>query len=211
MASTPCSNPWNGRANKDFDANTQGQRTFRVNLPSCYMAKDVLEAVSKSLGHEQIDTMAKQSQQGYWMIITKTIQDANTLLDLEDLCKAEGEGYRLLPRVKKATLLTIPFADPEVRNADLMNYFRMYGNVQKVIHQYHRDAKISNVKTGRQLVFIELYPGCGVLPFCVVKGQKMTVSYRKRQALCHHCNMERHTKAYCPVARYKHSVGSPHL
>ena len=61
-------------------------------LELTYMAKDVLEAVSKSLGHEQIDTVAKQSQQGYWMIITKTIQDANTLLDLEDLYKAKGEG-----------------------------------------------------------------------------------------------------------------------
>ena len=85
MVSAPQSNRWNGRANDEFDTNTQEQRTFRVNLPMCYMAKDVLEAVSKSLGHEQIDTVAKQSQQGYWMIITKSVQDANTLLDLEDL------------------------------------------------------------------------------------------------------------------------------
>ena len=211
MANTPRSNPWNGRANEEFDTNTQKQRTFRVNLPTCYMAKDVLEAVSKNLGHEQIDTVAKPSQQGYWMIITKSIQDANTLLDLEDLYMAEGEGYRLIPRVKRATLLTIPYADLEIRNSDLMKYFRMYGDVKKVRYEYHRDAKFSNVKTGRRLVFIELFPGCGAPPFCVVKGQKMTVSYRGRRALCHHCNVEGHSKANCPVAKFKtcYNCGSP--
>ena len=50
---------------------------------------------------------------------------------------AEGESYRLIPRVKRATLLTLLFVDPEIRNADIMNYFRMYGDVKKVVYEYH--------------------------------------------------------------------------
>ena len=109
---------------------------------------------------------------------------------------AEGKGYRLIPRVKRATLLTIPFADPEIKNSDLMNYFQMYGDVKKVTYEYHRDAKFSNVtyeyhrdakfsnvKTGRRLVFIELFLGCGAPLFYVVKGQKMTKLQRQKSVV----------------------------
>ena len=71
---------WNGNAAEDLQARTQKERTFKVNLPTCYTAKDVLMAVSRSLGHVQIDTVAKQSNQGFWSIITKTTENANTLI-----------------------------------------------------------------------------------------------------------------------------------
>ena len=109
---------WNGNAAEDIQARTQKERTFQVNLPTCYTAKDVLEAVSKSLGHVEIDTVARQSNQGYWSIITKTTEDANTLIQLEELYMEEGEGYRLVPRVKRAVLLTLPFVDPEIKTVN---------------------------------------------------------------------------------------------
>ena len=55
----------NGNAAEDIQARTQKKRTFKVNLPTCYMAKGILEALSKSLGHMEIETVAKQSRQGY--------------------------------------------------------------------------------------------------------------------------------------------------
>ena len=202
---------WNGNAAEDIQAKTQKERTFQVNLPTCYTAKDVLEAVSKSLGHVEIDTVARQSNQGYWSIITKTTEDANTLIQLEDLYMAEGEGYKLVPRVKRAVLLTLPFVDPEIKNSELGNYFRMYGNVTKVVHEYYKEAKFTQVKTGRRFVFIELFEGCHPPPFCIVRGQKISVSYRGRRSLCYHCNVEGHTKMHCPVARFKtcYNCGSP--
>ena len=48
----------------------------------------------------------------------------------------DDEGYRLVPRVKLAVLLTLPFVDPEIKNSELANYFRTYGNVTKVVHEY---------------------------------------------------------------------------
>ena len=92
---------------------------FQVNLPTCFTAKDILDAVSKNLGHSDIDTVAKQSFQGYWTIITKTTHDAKVLLDLEELHMLDNEAYRLILSVKRATLLTLPFVDSEIRNSEI--------------------------------------------------------------------------------------------
>ena len=78
-------NPWNGNSAEDLNLKTRKKRTFQVNLPMCFTAKDVIAAVSRNLGHCNIDTVGKQSQQGYWTIITKTLEDAKILLDLEEL------------------------------------------------------------------------------------------------------------------------------
>ena len=204
-------NPWSGNSAEEINMKTQKERTFSVNLPSCYTAKDVLKAVQKNVGNAEIDTVAKQSFQGYWTIITKTTQGAKILLDLEDLYMAEDEGYRLIPRIKSATLLTLPFVDPEIRNSEICDYFKMYGTVKNVAYEHYRDPEFGNVKTGRRLVFIDLYEGHGVPPFCIVRGQKISVSYRGRRPICFHCNVEGHTKAKCPIAKFKtcYNCGSP--
>ena len=72
-----------------------------MNLPTCFTAKDVIAAASRNLGHCNIDTVGKQSQQGHWTIITKTLEDAKLLLDLEELYMSDDEAYRLTPRVKR--------------------------------------------------------------------------------------------------------------
>ena len=129
-------NKWNGKASEDIQARTQKERTFKVNLPTCYMAKGVLETVGKSLGYVEIDTVAKQSTQGYWSIITKTTEDANTLIQLEDLYMQDDEGCHLVPKVKLAVLLTLPFVHPEIKNSELANYFRMYRNMNTTKKQH---------------------------------------------------------------------------
>ena len=106
----------------------------------------------------------------------------------------DDEGYRLVPRVKLAVLLTLPFVDPKIKNSELANYFRMYGNVTKVVHEYYKEANFKQVKIGRRLVFIELFEGSHPPPFCIVRGQKISVSYRGQHSLCYHCNVEGHTK-----------------
>ena len=204
-------NPWNGHSAEDLNLKTQKERTFQVNLPTCFTAKDVIAAVTRNLGHGNIDTVGKQSQQGYWTIITKTVEDAKILLDLEELYMSDEEAYRLTPRIKRATLLTLPFVDPEIKNSEIRDYFKMYGDVKTVAYEYYREAKIATVKTGRRLVFIDFYEGCGAPPFCIVRGQKISVSHRGRRHICYHCNVEGHTKAHCPIKRFKtcYNCGSP--
>ena len=86
-----------------------------------------------------------------------------------------------------------------------------YGTVKNVAYEYYRDPEFGNVKTGRRLVFIDLYEGHGVPPFCIVRGQKISVSFRGRRPICFHCNVEGHTKAKCPIAKFKtcYNCGSP--
>ena len=209
--STSKGNPWNGNSAEDFNMKTQKERTFRVNLPTCFTAKDVIAAVSRNLGHGNIDTVGKQSQQGYWTIITKTTEDAKILLDLEELYMSDDEAYCLTLRLKRAALLTLPFVDPEIRNSEIRDYFKMYGDVKTVAYEYYREAQIATVKTGRRLVFIDFYEGCGAPPFCIVRGQKISVSYRGHRHICYHCNVEGHTKAHCPIKWFKtcYNCGSP--
>ena len=87
----------------------------------------------------------------------------------------------------------------------------MYGTVKNVAYEYYRDPEFGNVKTGRRLVFIDLYEGHGVPPFCIVRGQKISVSYRGCRPICFHCNVEGHMKAKCPIAKFKtcYNCGSP--
>ena len=191
-------NPWNGNSAEDLNLKTQKERTFQVNLPTCFTAKDVIAAVSRDQGHCNIDTVGKQDQQGFWTIITKTLEDAKILLDLEELYISDDEAYRLTPRVKRAALLTLPFVDPEIRNYEIREYFKMYGEVKNVAYEYYRDAQFANVKTGRRLVFIDFYEGCGAPPFCIVRGQKISVSCPGRRPIYYHYNVEGHTKAELP-------------
>ena len=87
----------------------------------------------------------------------------------------------------------------------------MYGTVKNVAYEYYRDPEFGNVKTGRRLVFIDLYEGHGVPPFCIVRGQKISVSYWGHRPICFHCNVEGHMKVKCPIAKFKtcYNCGSP--
>ena len=117
------------------------------------------------------------------------------------------EAYRLIPRIKRLTLLTLPFVDPDIWNSEIRDYFRMYGTVQKVACKYYRDLNFANIKTGRRLVFIDLYKRTWCTPsFCIVRGQKISV-----RPICFHCSVEGHMKAKCPIAKYKTccNFGSP--
>ena len=196
-------NKWNENATEDIQARTQNDRTFKVNLPTCYMAKGVLEVVSKSLGHVEIDTVAKQSTQGYWSIITKTTEDANTLIQLEDLYMQDDEGYRLVPRVKLAVLLSYHLSIQRSRTVNLRIISECMGKSLKLYMNTTKKRSLNKSRQGRRPVFIELFEGNHPPPFCIVRGQKISVSYRGRHLLCCHHNVEEHTKMHCPVARFR--------
>ena len=67
------------------------------------------------------------------------------------------------------------------------------------------------MKTGRQLVFRDFYEECGAPPLCIIRGQKISVRYRGYRPICYHCNVEGHTKANCPIKKFKtcYNCGSP--
>ena len=59
------------------------------------------------------------------------------------------------------------------------------------------------MKTGHRLVFLCLADRSSPPPYYIIKNQKMIVSYRGKSKICFHCNVEGHSRAQCPIQRYK--------
>ena len=125
---------------------------------------------------------------GKWLVITKTREDATKLIQQEHImCK--GNKYVLTPKVKRATLLTLPYIDPDITNKEIKGYFSLYGNLRGVAYEYYKEVGCEHIRTGRRLVFIELQEGFRPPPYCIIKGRKFLVCYENRQQVCYHCNV----------------------
>ena len=90
-------------------------------------------------------------------------------------------------------------------------YLSTLGYVTRVTDEYYKEEEYEHVKTGRRLVFIRLADGAAPPPYCIIKGQKMAISYRGKNKVCFHCNVECHGKAQCPIQEFKtcYNCGSP--
>ena len=54
-------NPLSGNSAEDINMKTQKERTFSVNLSSCYTAKDVLKSVRKNVGNAEIAELKRKN------------------------------------------------------------------------------------------------------------------------------------------------------
>ena len=93
--------------------------------------------------------------------------------------------------------------DPEISNVEIFEYFSNYGKVTRVTDEYYKDKGFEHVKTGRRLLFLRLADGLRPPPYCIIKNQKMIVSYRGKSKVYFHCNVEGHSRAQWPIQRYK--------
>ena len=164
-------------------------------------ALDILAGLQNYLGHLQIHILQESGMPGKWLIITKTREDATKLIQQEHImCK--GNKYVLTPKVKRATLLTLPYIEPDITNEEIQGYFSLYGNLRGVAYEYYKEVGCEHIKTGRRLVFIELQEGFRPPPYCIIKGRKFLVCYKNRQQVCYHCNVTGHSKKHCPIRRF---------
>ena len=197
---------------KRVNAQSIRERTFQVRLPTIFSAKDVIISINGIIQREDIETVSQQRTEGNWTIVTRTTEAANKLV-LSNLITIgpEKEQYRIHARLPRSTLLTLPYVDPEISNTEIFDYFSNYGHVTRVTDEYYKDEEFKHVKTGRRLVFLRLADGASPPPYCIIKNQKMIVSYRGKSKICFHCNVEGHNRAQCPIQRYKtcYNCGSP--
>ena len=206
-------NAWVGRNKaKEFNKHSIRERTFQVRLPHNYTAKDVITSINGIIQKQDIETVNQQRTGGGWTIVTKTAEAANRLVHNSLLSIGpEKELYRIQPRLPRATLLTLPYVDPEISNDEIFDYFSLYGHVTRVTDELYKEEDFKHVKTGRRLVFIRLAEGSAPPPYCIINNQKMSVSYRGKENVCFHCHVEGHNRAQCPIQAYKtcYNCGSP--
>ena len=206
-------NAWAGK-NKARDFNTQSirERTFQMRLPTIFKAKDVIISINGIIQREDIETVSQQRTEGNWTIVTRTAEAANKLILANSVTIGpEKEQYKIHARLPRSTLLTLPYVDPETSKVEIFEYFSYYGKVTRVTDEYYKDEGFQHVKTGRRLVFLHLEDGMTPPPYCIIKNQKVIVSYRGKNKVCFHCNVEGHSRAQCPIQRYKtcYNCGSP--
>ena len=206
-------NAWAGRNKaRDFNIQSIRERTFQMRLPTIFKAKDVIISINGIIQREDIETVSQQRTEGNWTIVTRTAEAANKLILANTVTIGpENEQYKIHARLPRSTLLTLPYVDPEISNVEIFEYFSNYGKVTRVTDEYYKDKGFEHVKTGRRLVFLRLEDGMRSPPYCIIKNQKMIVSYRGKSKVCFHCNVEGHSRAQCPIQRYKtcYNCGSP--
>ena len=119
----------------------------------------------------EVETVSKQSTLGHSTIVTKSAEGADKLITQNTLIIGpEREKYKIEPRVQRATLLAIPFVDPEISNIEIFEYFSQYGYVSMLTHEFYEENGFTHVKTGRRLVFIRLAEGSSPPPFCIIRN-----------------------------------------
>ena len=209
----PRPNAWMGRNRaKEFSKQSIRERTFQVRLPHNYTAKDVIISINGIIEKKDIEMVSQQRTGGGWTIVTKTAEAADKIVSNNQMTIGpEKEMYRIQPRLRRSTLLTLPYVDPEISNDEIFDYFRLYGDITRVTDEFYKDEEYKHVKTGRRLVFIRLAEGSRPPPYCVINNQKMAVSFRGKENVCFHCHVEGHNRAECPIQAYKtcYNCGSP--
>ena len=199
---------WSGRNKaREFNAQSIRERTFQVCLPTIFPAKGVIVSINGIIQREDIETVSQQRTEGNWTIVTRTTEAANKLV-LSNLITIgpEKEQYRIHARLPRSTLLTLPYIDPEILNTEIFDYFYNYRHVTRVTDEYYKDEEFKHVKTSRRLVFLHLADRASPPPYCIIKNQKMIVSYKGKSKICFHCNVEGHNRAQCPIRNIKLAI-----
>ena len=127
------SKAWSGDSARRIEMKTLKERSLTVEVDKDVKATDIFVGLQNNLGHLQFDTLQETGLPGKWLIITKTREDATKLVQQEHItCK--GNKYVLTPKIKRATLLTIPYIDPDITNEEIKGYFSLYGNIRGVAY-----------------------------------------------------------------------------
>lgn len=194
---------WRGNTAHMLQIKTLKERSFTLNLSNKeFQPKAILKGIKEILGHTEIDTIQETSYKGSYLIITKDTKDATKLANNPSFLIGK-EVQTLVPKVRRSTLLTLPYVDPDISNDDIRNYFQVYGMVRGVSNDYYKEEGMKHIKTGRRLVFLEVEEGYRPPPFAIIKNRKIMVCYKDRHNICFHCNVAGHSKSKCPLKAFK--------
>eukprot|EP00794_Sanderia_malayensis_P016324 gene16324-17963_t len=101
----------------------------------------------------------------------------------------------------RPTLITIPFASPDISNEQIFQELHQYGKIINIWHQTY--PEFPTISTGKRLCTIYPNPENPLPPFIIISGQKILISFRGRQPVCMHCNSKFHMTSSCHLRGQK--------
>ena len=106
------------------------------------------------------------------------------------------------PVRRRALLITIPDASPDISDDEIRFELEKHGTVQRVLKQTWEG--FPNIFNGKRLVTI--YPsGCKELPpFILIRNRKILLSFKGKPVFCNICMKDSHRSGDCPSRNVKH-------
>lgn len=106
-------------------------------------------------------------------------------------------GVMIEPVKRRPTLITIPYATPDIPDADIMRALSEYGLIERA--WAHRYEDFPSIKSGKKLLLLTTYTSKNIPPILLIKNQKILLSFKGRPMFCMRCNKEDHYSGDCPL------------
>ncbi len=103
----------------------------------------------------------------------------------------------ITPIRQRPTLITSPFASPDIPNLQIKNQLSPHGKIQNIWKQVYQE--FPSIYTGKRLVNIYPDPENPLPPFIIISGHKILISFRGHQPICMHCNSKHHQTYNCAL------------
>ena len=161
---------------------------------------------------EQLQKMPAPMGSNRWNVVFSKAEMVEKVLDILHVFPSmeEGEvGVALEAVQRRATLITIPYATPDIPAPEIMRQLSEYGHITRAWAHSYEDFPA--VKSGKKLVLIIPYAGKTIPPILIIKNEKILLSFKGRPTFCMHCQTEDHRSGECDSkwTRTCYLCGSP--
>ena len=136
----------------------------------------------------QLQKMPAPMGSNRWNIVFSKVEMVEQVLDTLHVFPSmvEGEVGTIMEAVqRRATLITIPYATPDIPDAEIMNQLSEYGNITRA--WAHRYEDFPTIKSGKKLILITPYAGKTIPPIITIKNEKILLSFKGRPTFCMRC------------------------
>ena len=114
----------------------------------------------------------------------------------------DDPGIAFSPVRRRALLIKIPDASPDISDNEIGSALSRYGTVTRVWKQTWEG--FPNIFNGKRLVTIFPSGGSELPPFIIFKNKKISLSYRGKPVFCNICMSDTYRTSDCPSRNVSH-------
>ena len=154
---------------------------------------------------QQLMPLAALPGRRKWNIIFSKPSLVDKVLDSPDKFPplvADDPGISFIPVRRRALLVTIPDATPDVFDNEIGNAFSRDGTVTRVWKQTWEG--FPNIFNGKRLITIFPSGGTELPPFIIIRNKNIYLSYRASLCFCNICMSDTHRTLDCPSRNVSH-------